>query len=57
MQKQKKVIGYVILVILVFWLSGIKIHAEPIKKVEIGNETKKEKTISQEDIFGAAYRL
>lgn len=51
MQKQKKVIGYVILVILVFWLSGIKIHAEPIKKVEIGNETKKEKTISQEDIF------
>ena len=61
--KPKKIVRYVILMVIAFLLSGIKIHAEPIKEVEtikeiqIGNKEDNPKEVSKQEILSYGMEL
>ena len=61
--KPKKIVRYVMLMVIAFLLSGIKIHAEPIKEVEtikeiqIGNKEDNPKEVSKQEILSYGMEL
>ena len=61
--KPKKIVRYVMLMVIAFLLSGIKIYAEPIKEVEtikeiqIGNKEDNPKEVSKQEILSYGMEL